>query len=139
MFSIRCLWCCFHTGTVQSDPRTSNGVTRRCWFKPLQDEVHEFVDLNFDEYGDVLKTKLRYCKGEYRYEEEFCIVYPSGCLKTAFLNGEMVDLQEEVYIGELGSKKHEARHINYEAEYLACLDVVLKSLDAIIDQRSTDF
>nr|GEV26495.1 integrase, catalytic region, zinc finger, CCHC-type, peptidase aspartic, catalytic [Tanacetum cinerariifolium] len=96
------LWCCYHTVLSKVKPKNfKTTITENCWFKAMQDKIHEFDRLEvwmlvrkpdhamiiarkwiykvkLDEYGDVLKKN-------------------SMDVKTVFLNG---DLQEEVYVSQ---------------------------------------
>ncbi|GKE94218.1 retrovirus-related pol polyprotein from transposon TNT 1-94, partial [Tanacetum coccineum] len=77
------LWCCFHTELSKLEPKNFKMVViEDCWFQAMQDEIHEFDELEvwelvhrpvyvmiialkwiykvkLDEYGDVLKNKAR--------------------------------------------------------------------------------
>nr|GEY48032.1 integrase, catalytic region, zinc finger, CCHC-type, peptidase aspartic, catalytic [Tanacetum cinerariifolium] len=96
------LWFCYHTVLSKVKPKNFKmAITENCWFKAMQDKIHEFDRLEvwvlvrkpdhamiiarkwiykvkLDEYGDVLKKN-------------------SMDVKTVFLNG---DLQEEVYVSQ---------------------------------------
>ncbi|GKA93757.1 retrovirus-related pol polyprotein from transposon TNT 1-94 [Tanacetum coccineum] len=97
-------------------------VTEDCWFQAMQDEIHEFDQLQvwelvprpdcvmiialkwiykvkLDEHGDVLKNKSRLMANGYRQEEgiDFEESFAPMEVKTTFLNGE---LKEEVYVSQ---------------------------------------
>ncbi|GJR59702.1 putative ribonuclease H-like domain-containing protein [Tanacetum coccineum] len=87
------LWCCFHTELSKVEPKNFKmAVIEDCWFQAMQDEIHEFDQLEvwelvprpiyvmvialkwiykvkLDEYGDVLKNKARLVAKGYRQEE----------------------------------------------------------------------
>ncbi|GJZ94521.1 retrovirus-related pol polyprotein from transposon TNT 1-94 [Tanacetum coccineum] len=87
------LWCCFHTELSIVEPKNFKMVViEDCWFQAMQDEIHEFDQLEvwelvphliyvmvialkwiykvkLDEYGDVLKNKARLVAKGYRQEE----------------------------------------------------------------------
>ncbi|GKE90768.1 retrovirus-related pol polyprotein from transposon TNT 1-94, partial [Tanacetum coccineum] len=46
-----------------------SAVTEDYWFQAMQDEIYEFDRLQLDEYGDVLKNKVRLVAKVYRQEE----------------------------------------------------------------------
>ncbi|GJT66706.1 copia protein [Tanacetum coccineum] len=80
--SKRCLWCCITKYCSRVETRFKSAITEDCWFQTMQDEIHEFDQLQvwelvpqpdcvviialkwiykvkLDEYGDVLKNKAR--------------------------------------------------------------------------------
>ncbi|GJW72204.1 hypothetical protein Tco_0129121 [Tanacetum coccineum] len=98
--------------------------------------------MELDEYGDVLKNKARLVAKGYRQEEDGC----SNC----FLNGDLQRMKslmsrfKKKYVGKFArflgridwlvvNQKKAKKHCNIlqlEAEYIAMLDVMLKSLDS---------
>ncbi|GJR57327.1 retrovirus-related pol polyprotein from transposon TNT 1-94 [Tanacetum coccineum] len=86
------LWCCYHTELSKVEPKNFKmAVIEDCWFQAMQDEIHEFDQLEvwelvprpvyvmvialrwiykvkLDEYGDVLKNKARLVAKGYRQE-----------------------------------------------------------------------
>ncbi|GJR30004.1 retrovirus-related pol polyprotein from transposon TNT 1-94 [Tanacetum coccineum] len=88
------LWCCFHTELSKVEPKNFKmAVIEDCWFQAMQDEIHEFDQLEvwelvprpiyvmvialkwiykvkLDEYGDVLKNKAWLVAKGYRQEED---------------------------------------------------------------------
>ncbi|GKF75154.1 retrovirus-related pol polyprotein from transposon TNT 1-94 [Tanacetum coccineum] len=87
------LWCCFHTELSKVEPKNFKMVViEDCWFQAMQDEVHEFDQLEvwelvprpvcvmvialkwiykvkLDEYGGVLKNKAQLVEKGYRQEK----------------------------------------------------------------------
>ncbi|GKE68681.1 retrovirus-related pol polyprotein from transposon TNT 1-94 [Tanacetum coccineum] len=87
------LWCCFHSELSKLEPKNFKMIViEDCWFQAMQDEIHEFDQLEvwelvprpvyvmviahkwiykvkLDEYGDVLKNKARLVAKGYRQEE----------------------------------------------------------------------
>ncbi|GJT71898.1 retrovirus-related pol polyprotein from transposon TNT 1-94 [Tanacetum coccineum] len=113
------------SGDLFEPKNFKSAITEDCWFQAMQDEIHEFDQLQIykvklDEYGDVLNNKAMLVAKGYRqeegidFEESFA---PVACIeairifiataasknmtiyqmdvKTTFLNGE---LKEEVYV-----------------------------------------
>ncbi|GJW99472.1 retrovirus-related pol polyprotein from transposon TNT 1-94 [Tanacetum coccineum] len=119
------LWCFYNSILSKVEQKNfKSAVTEDCWFQAMQDEIHEFdqLDVKLDEYGDVLKNKARLVAKGYRqeegldFEESFApvdrleairIVIANAAsknmtvyqmdVKTAFLNGE---LKEVVYVSQ---------------------------------------
>ncbi|GKB95305.1 retrovirus-related pol polyprotein from transposon TNT 1-94 [Tanacetum coccineum] len=140
------LWCLNNSVLSKVEPKNfKSAVTEDCWFQAMQDEIHEFDHLDvwelvppldcamiialkwiykvkLDEYGDVLKNKVRLvAKGYHQeegldFEESFAPVARLEAIriflanaasknmtvyqidvKTAFLNGK---LKEEVYVSQ---------------------------------------
>ncbi|GJY66679.1 retrovirus-related pol polyprotein from transposon TNT 1-94 [Tanacetum coccineum] len=115
------LWCLYNSVLSKVEPKNfKSAITKDCWFQAMQDEIHEFDQLQLDEYGDVLKNKARLVAKGYRqeegidFEESFApvarlkaiIIFITNAasknmtiyqmdVKTTFLNGE---LKEEVYV-----------------------------------------
>ncbi|GJX49913.1 retrovirus-related pol polyprotein from transposon TNT 1-94 [Tanacetum coccineum] len=87
------LWCFYNSVLSKVEPKNfKSAVTEDCWFQAMQDEIHEFDQLDIwelvpppdcamiialkwiykvklDEYGDVLKNKARLVAKGYRQEE----------------------------------------------------------------------
>ncbi|GJQ99054.1 retrovirus-related pol polyprotein from transposon TNT 1-94 [Tanacetum coccineum] len=87
------LWCFYNLVLSKVEPKNFNSaITEDCWFQAMQDEIHEFNQLDvwelvpppdcamiiapkwiykvkLDEYGDVLKNKARLVAIGYRQEE----------------------------------------------------------------------
>nr|GEZ74571.1 retrovirus-related Pol polyprotein from transposon TNT 1-94 [Tanacetum cinerariifolium] len=87
------LWCLYCSVLSKVEPKNfKSAITEDCWFKSMQDEIHEFDRLQvwelvpqpdcvmiialkwiykvkLDEYGDVLKNKARLVVKGYRQEE----------------------------------------------------------------------
>ncbi|GJR47322.1 putative ribonuclease H-like domain-containing protein [Tanacetum coccineum] len=87
------LWCCYYIELSKVKPKNFKmSVIEDCWFQAMQDEIHEFDQLEvwelvprpvyvmvialkwiykvkLDEYGDVLKNKARLVAKGYRQEE----------------------------------------------------------------------
>ncbi|GJV97005.1 putative ribonuclease H-like domain-containing protein [Tanacetum coccineum] len=60
------LWCCFHTELSKVEPKNFKmAVIEDCWFQAMQDEIHEFINLN-------TKNKARLVAKGYRQEEDGC-------------------------------------------------------------------
>ncbi|GJU26119.1 putative ribonuclease H-like domain-containing protein [Tanacetum coccineum] len=140
------LWCFYNSVLSKVEPKNfQSAVTKDCWFQAMQDEIHEFDRLDvwelvpppdcakiialkwiykvkLDEYGDVLKNKVRVVAKGFRqeegldFEESFTSVTRLEAIriflanaanknmtvyqmdvKTDFLNGE---LKEEVYVSQ---------------------------------------
>ncbi|GKA83902.1 retrovirus-related pol polyprotein from transposon TNT 1-94 [Tanacetum coccineum] len=87
------LWCLYNSVLSKVEPKNfKSAITEDCWFQAMQDEIHEFDQLQvwelvpqphyvmiialkwiykvkLDEYGDVLKNKARLVAKGYRQEE----------------------------------------------------------------------
>ncbi|GJZ25013.1 retrovirus-related pol polyprotein from transposon TNT 1-94 [Tanacetum coccineum] len=87
------LWCLYHSVLSKVEPKNfKSAIIEDCWFQAMQDEIHEFNQLQvwelvpqpdcvmiialkwiykvkLDEYGDVLKNKARLVAKGYRQEE----------------------------------------------------------------------
>ncbi|GJZ52149.1 retrovirus-related pol polyprotein from transposon TNT 1-94 [Tanacetum coccineum] len=87
------LWCLYNSVLSKVEPKNfKSAITEDCWFQAMQDEIHEFDQLQvwelvprpdcvmiialkwiykvkLDEYGDVLKNKTRLVAKGYRQEE----------------------------------------------------------------------
>ncbi|GJR78496.1 retrovirus-related pol polyprotein from transposon TNT 1-94 [Tanacetum coccineum] len=87
------LWCLYNSVLSKVEPKNfTSAITEDCWFQAMQDEIHEFDQLQvwelvpqpdcvmiialkwiykvkLDEYGDVLKNKARLVAKGYRQEE----------------------------------------------------------------------
>ncbi|GJX72517.1 retrovirus-related pol polyprotein from transposon TNT 1-94 [Tanacetum coccineum] len=87
------LWCLYNSVLSKVEPKNfKSAITEDCWFQAMQDEIHEFDQLQvwelvpqpdcvmiialkwiykvkIDEYGDVLKNKAQLVAKGYRQEE----------------------------------------------------------------------
>ncbi|GKF75793.1 retrovirus-related pol polyprotein from transposon TNT 1-94, partial [Tanacetum coccineum] len=64
------LWCLYNSVLSKVKPKNfKSAITENRWFQAMQDEIHEFGQLQLDEYGDVLKNKARLVAKGYRQEE----------------------------------------------------------------------
>ncbi|GKE77449.1 hypothetical protein Tco_1543569 [Tanacetum coccineum] len=86
------LWCFYNSVLSKVKPKNfKSAATEDCWFQAMQEEIHEFDQLDvwelvpppdsamiIDEYGDVLKNKARLVAKGFRqeegldFEESFC-------------------------------------------------------------------
>ncbi|GJY57394.1 retrovirus-related pol polyprotein from transposon TNT 1-94 [Tanacetum coccineum] len=61
------LWCLYNYVLSKVKPKNfKSAITKECWFQAMQDEIHEFDQL---QYSDVLKNKARLVAKGYRQEE----------------------------------------------------------------------
>ncbi|GJR39117.1 putative ribonuclease H-like domain-containing protein [Tanacetum coccineum] len=111
------LWCLYNSVLSKVEPKNfKSAITEDCWFQAMQDEIHEFDQLQvwelvpqpdyvmiialkwiykvkLDEYGDVLKNKARLVAKGYRqedgidFEESFASVARIEAIRIFIANG----------------------------------------------------
>nr|GEW25122.1 retrovirus-related Pol polyprotein from transposon TNT 1-94 [Tanacetum cinerariifolium] len=117
------MWCYFDAFLTSVEPNNfKQAMTKPSWIDAMQEEIYEFERLKTDEFGGVLKNKVRLVAQGFRqeegidFEESFasvvrieaiCIFVANAAnknmtifqidVKTAFLNGE---LKKEVYVSQ---------------------------------------